>query len=191
MIPQWNNLGVLPPIRPGQPGASLDRSPYRVSLSAVVERFATSVERIAILRGFMAFRGALTQAGVADGFQWLNGSFMENKESLHGLPPSDIDVVTFFRLPAGKTQRELATANVQTFQHDHIKEAYRVDAYFRELDKPLDRKNVEEIAYWYSLWSHTKKTELWKGFVQVELSPAEDKIANDMLATIEQGGISQ
>jgi hypothetical protein len=52
---------VLPPIRPGQPGHSPDRSPYRVSLTAVIERLATSSERIKILRGLIAYRIAFTQ----------------------------------------------------------------------------------------------------------------------------------
>lgn len=190
MIPQWNNVGILPPIRPGQEGNSPDRSPYRVPLSAIVNRFATSPERIGILRGFVTFRGVLAQAGLTDGFQWLNGSFMENKEALLGQSPNDIDVVTFYRLPAGKTQGDLAAANPQVFQHDSIKGTYRVDAFFRQLDKPLDRDNIQRIVYWYSMWSH-RRNEQWKGFLQVELSPVEDKLASDMLNAIEQGGASK
>ena len=40
MIPEWNNFGVLPPIRPGMPGHSKERSPYRVSINDVFDTFA-------------------------------------------------------------------------------------------------------------------------------------------------------
>ena len=64
LIPPWNSSAVLPPIRPGQPGHSADRSPYRVSLVEVVERFAHSHERIRILRGLIGYRKDLSQAGI-------------------------------------------------------------------------------------------------------------------------------
>jgi len=40
-IPHWNALGLLPPSDPARPVAP-DRSPYPVSLSDIIERFATS-----------------------------------------------------------------------------------------------------------------------------------------------------
>lgn len=78
MIPAWNMAGVIPPIRPGQPGESLDRSPYIASLTTVVDRFALSPERLKILNGLLNYRSALHALGLTNGFQWLDGSFMEN-----------------------------------------------------------------------------------------------------------------
>ena len=53
MIPDWNGFGVLPPILPGEDGAaSHGRSPYRVSLLDLVDRFSTNDSRMICLRGF-------------------------------------------------------------------------------------------------------------------------------------------
>ena len=49
ILPQWNGVGVLPPVRPELPGNSPERSSYRVPIAGFVDRFATSPERMAIL----------------------------------------------------------------------------------------------------------------------------------------------
>lgn len=99
MIPDWNISAVLPPVRPGAPGHSPDRSPYVASFSQIVERFATSAERIRILQGLLSYRAALEGRGISSGFQWLDGSFLEHKEAIQAVAPNDVDVVTFFPLP--------------------------------------------------------------------------------------------
>ncbi len=187
MIPKWNSSAALPPIRPGQPGHSTDRSPYRVPLAAVVERFATSPERIRILHGFIQYRTALSQTMITDGFQWLDGSFMEDKETLKGQPPSDIDVVTFFELPNGKTQTELSNAHPELFNNGHVKNTFRVDSYTHQIGLPMERYDVHRVSYWYSMWSH-RKNGMWKGFVQVNLSVADDHAALSLLEQIEREG---
>lgn len=187
MIPQWNNAAVVPPIRPGHPGHSPDRSPYRVPLVGVVERFAISPERIRILRGLIAYRAALAQTIIAEGFQWLNGSFLENKEVLKGEAPKDVDVVTFYQLPAGKNQSDLEDPTPYLFDHAHVKKTYLVDAYTHQIGGSLDRYDVRQISYWHSMWSH-RRNGIWKGFVQVELSTTEDQMATDLLDQIEKEG---
>jgi hypothetical protein len=187
MIPNWNSAAVLPPIRPGQPGHSPDRSPYRVSLVAVVERFATSPERVQILRGLIAYRAALAQTIITGGFQWLDGSFMEHKEVLLGEAPKDVDVVTFYQLPEGKAQDELSNAHPDLFNHSLVKETYLVDGYTHQIGLSLEPFAVRQISYWYSMWSH-RRDERWKGFVQVELSSAEDQAALVLLEQIEREG---
>ena len=107
MIPTWTIAGVLPPIRPGQLGHSPDRSPYCVSLREVVEEFASSPKRIAILKELLDYRAALHQLGLISGFQWLDGSFMEDVETQESRSPNDVDVVTYFSLPSGETQATL------------------------------------------------------------------------------------
>lgn len=185
MIPKWNSSAVLPPIRPGQAGHSTDRSPYRVPLAAVVERFGTSPERIHILRGLIQYRTALSHTMIKDGFQWLDGSFMEDKETLKGSPPNDIDVVTFFELPDAKSQIDLSIAHPQLFDHGHVKNTYLVDSYTHQIGLPMKRFDIHQISYWYSMWSH-RKNGVWKGFIQVDLSVADDQAALSLLQQIEQ-----
>lgn len=187
MIPAWNNAAVLPPIRPGNPGHSTDRSPYHVTLTAVIERFATSPERIRILRGLVAYRTALAETIIVGGFQWLDGSFMEHKEALEGEAPKDVDVVTFYQLPAGKNQDDLEASNSTLFDHEYLKKTYSVDAYTHQTGLSLEPYDVRQISYWYSMWSH-RRNGIWKGFIQVELSPPEDQIATSLLDQIEKEG---
>ena len=97
-IPAWNEMGLLPPIDPELP-TSPQRSPYSVTLLDVVMRFSTSAERRKVLRGFLDYRAGLHKMGFCNGFQWLDGSFLEDVEILERRPPKDIDVVSFLRAP--------------------------------------------------------------------------------------------
>src|SRR5690606_3212200 len=91
--------GVLPPVNPDNPTGP-DRSPYQVSLVDLVLRFGTSPKRREILDGLLRFREQLHNLGLVTGFQWLDGSFLEEVELLEQRPPHDIDVVTFVEPPA-------------------------------------------------------------------------------------------
>ena len=85
-IPQWTAQGVLPPINSSIP-TTTDRSPYEVSLTDVVLRYATSPERNAIFEGFLRFRAALHAAGLDKGFQWIE---IETRgQTAHGSRPDD------------------------------------------------------------------------------------------------------
>jgi hypothetical protein len=68
-------------------------------MTALVQRFAASRERLDILRGLLEYRAALGAIGIVQGFQWLDGSFVEDVEVTKGRPPSDIDVVTLAYRP--------------------------------------------------------------------------------------------
>jgi len=160
MIPEWNISGVLPPIRPGEAGHSHDRSPFKVS----------------ILRGLLNFRKALYQTGIYQGFQWFDGSFLENVEILESRSPKDIDVVTFFQIPKGQNQTSLLAQAPGLFDPDQTKSNFKVDAYYCSLGEPATDTYVRQIAYWHSLWSH-RRNGIWKGFVQVNLSESEDDVA--------------
>lgn len=187
MIPSWNVTGVLPPIRPGYPGHSPKRSPYRVSLSDFVDQFSFSPERIQILQGLLAFRKELHQVGIISGFQWLDGSFLEQIEVLELRPPQDIDTVTYFDLPVGDTESSLFGRAGNLFDNNHVKLNYRVDHYPVVMGKPLNASQIQQINYWYSMWSH-RRDGIWKGFVEVSLDPAEDSNALNSLATKLAGG---
>lgn len=144
------------------------------------DRFAISPERMAILDGLLRFRADLHAAGVTSGFQWLDGSFLEQVEALEGRAPRDMDVVTFLDLPRGQDQQSLAVNHSNLFDQKHVKSTYAMDAYFVVLGQPTDQWQVKNIAYWYSLWSH-RRDGLWKGFVQVDLDPSQDGDARAIL----------
>ena len=187
MIPEWNMQGVLPPLRPGSMGHEQDRSPYHVPLASVVERFAKTQERIQIIEGFLNYRQALYDVGIDSGFQWLDGSFMEQIEQLESRPPNDVDVVTFFHLPPGTDQQQLAQEHRNLFLTKETKSRFHVDGYPFILGGPIASHDIKLISYWYSMWSH-RRSGLWKGFVQVDLSPNEDASALAALALIQQEG---
>ena len=46
------------------------------------------------MAGFLSFRDALQATGLVKGFQWINGSFLENVEEVEERNPRDIDVVS-------------------------------------------------------------------------------------------------
>lgn len=187
MIPNWNISGILPPIRPNKPGYDRDRSPYTVHMQKVVDRFAVSPERIDIISGLIEYRKALYNLGIMRGFQWLDGSFMENVELIQNRPPRDMDVVTFFHLPDGVSQADLAQMNPNLFMPKQAKAQYKVDAYVCILGEPTADYHVKMISYWYSMWSHSRNG-LWKGFLQANLSSKEDEAALESLKLAQKAG---
>ncbi|MEO5378504.1 MAG: hypothetical protein H7832_12100 [Magnetococcus sp. DMHC-6] len=188
-IPDWTAAGVLPPTdKKSHSTISRDRSPYRVSLIELMQRFATSPERSQILDKFLHYRAKLHSIGLIKGFQWLNGSFMENVEFLENRSPNDLDVVTFYDLPDKvKDQGEFYNQNSDIFQHDNIKRSFQVDGYFCQLSGIDADSLVENATYWYSLWSH-RRTGDWKGYLQIDLAPNEDEMAKQRLDSMRGRG---
>jgi len=166
-IPDWNPQGLLPPNDAVDP-TSAERSPYAVSLIDFVVHFGTTKERQTILQGLLGFRAALHAAGLNNGFQWVDGSFLEDIEKIENRAPADMDVVTFFHLQPGQTQRSFALAHPDLFDHADTKTLFHVDAYFVPLDDNPPACLVERSAYWYSLWSHRRNGQ-WKGYLQIDL----------------------
>jgi len=179
-IPDWNAQGLIPPIDVNDP-ASLARSPYQVSLTDLVLKFATSPERKKILDGLLRFRTAIHGLGLTSGFQWIDGSFLENVELLANRPPKDIDVVTYFALPTDVSDADLLARDASLFNQIQVKATYSVDSYFEGLDG--DRISlVRRTAYLYSMWSH-RRNEAWKGFLEISLDPHDDADAAKLLLT--------
>lgn len=185
-IPPWTGSGILPPIRPGEPGISSVRSPYQVSLVSVVERFATTPERIRILDGLLRYRHDLSDIGIREGFQWLGGSFMEDVERTENRPPNDLDVVNFLDLN-GAAQDVIAKSHPDLFRNDLAKSHYILDVYTHVLMAPMTNHDVKRVAYWYSMWAH-QRSGVWKGFLQIDIDPAQDADARKILD--ERGGTS-
>lgn len=152
-------------------------------------RFGSNSKRTTIIQGFLDYRSALHAAGLADGFQWLDGSFVEHLEiGSRQRPPNDIDVVTFFRLSGSSTLAEIVERSPELFPSDAseqqaLKDRYKVDAYTVNLGQNANRL-VDRSVYWYGLWAHQRDTFTWKGFLQIDLSPSDDAIARALLASL-------
>ena len=179
MIPKFNHSGVLPPTLPGgDPTLQAHMSPYPASMSAVVIHFATSTERILILEGMLRYREYLLSTGIENGFQWLDGSFVEDCESTRSRPPKDIDLVTFAERPAGYTaDKDWDTFCDKHWEHafdpDAIKAAYSCDAYYVDLSISAQFL-VRRTRYWFGLFSHQRGTNVWKGMIEVPLLSDDD-----------------
>lgn len=181
----WNNRGLLNPI---SSPLGMKRAPYIVSLQELVERFATSPARCKILKGFLAYRRELRAIGIVEGFQWIDGSFVEDIEALDSRAPNDIDLVTFYKTPAGETQESLFNKNPLLFPSNEeekakLKEKFPVDGSMSSLDAK-QRPLIKQVIFWYSLWSH-RRDQTWKGFLQVELDNQDDAEVVSLIDSIE------
>ena len=185
-IPDWAPNGVLPPNNPNDP-TSPARSPYTVSLVEFIVRFGFSDHRRSLITGLLDFRAELHQAGLTHGFQWINGSFVERIETTSDRPPDDIDLVTFFHLPAGQTQESLWNASQELFNPRLVKMRHQTDAYFVPLNPAEPDDIVKQTIYWYSLWSHNRQGD-WKGFLQIDLSDDDDRQARLILEQFNSAG---
>ncbi len=180
-IPDWDDRGLLPPYL-GTAGASRSRSPYRVSLTAMVRRFGNTAARRNLLAGLLDFRATLHQAGLTQGFQWVNGSFVTDIMQIANREPRDIDVVTFFHLPNGYTdEADMRDQYPETFDRDRNRYQYHVDSLFVGLESFDVHSLAHLFAYWNSLWSHTREEDTrivqWKGYLELDLSDREEAVA--------------
>lgn len=180
-IPSFTIDGVLPPfVGPNGPGgAPEDLSPYAVTATEVVATLATSATRQVILKGWLDHRAALRAIGFDRGFQWLDGSFVEDKE------PRDLDLIAFLYRPPGihdgNALARLMQANIGLFGRVQVKTTYNLDFF------PVDLNGTPEALvsltrYWLGLFSHRRQDSLWKGMLQVRLEDdADDTAALAML----------
>ena len=185
-IPDWE-LHVIPPVRPVPPEEQdrpENRSPYEATLLQLVERFATTPERVKLLHDLMDYRQDLYAVGVTEGFQWINGSFVEEVEARdrRGKEPKpyDIDVVTFYHQPDGQPN-EIH----DLFRPSTVRARYDIDAFNLVMGTPTTNHIVESVAYWYGMWSTRREDQTPKGFVQVNLDPEHDPEARQALSEIQ------
>ncbi len=165
----------------GSNGGDRNRSPYVLTIQNFIEMFSYTPERVLILKNFLKHRIELYKVGVVSGFQWLNGSFTTDVEVTESRPPNDIDVVTFFNLPEGETQLSFLPKTNNLLDTRVTKQEYMVDVYPVVLNDKITEYIIDDITYWYSMWSHRKSDNMWKGFIQVPLSPNEDQLVLDSL----------
>lgn len=180
-IPKFDHNLVLPP-HLGNPSKIEDLSPYKCTSVEFCERFATSVERIKILIGFIEFREKLHKYGLVNGFQWLDGSFLEDVENREKRPPNDLDLVTIY------WGYELFFLNnlMEKFPEfgDNIlsKKEYFLDHYLFDAHSPPEF-TIYYIRYWLQFFSHNRDA-VWKGMLQISLNtPTDDEKALQFLKT--------
>ncbi len=161
-IPSFTIDGVLPPyIGPSGPGGSVeDLSPYPATPLEVVTTLGRTDARRAILEGWLRHRAELRAIGFERGFQWLDGSFVEQKT------PKDLDVVTFLYRPPGiVTANQLALlmrANLNLFGRAQVKAAFSLDFFGVDLNgSPEALVNV--TRYWLGLFSHRRGDDVLEG----------------------------
>lgn len=186
MIPNYSHDGVLPPFLPGgspfEPG---EVSPYKVEISEFVQNYGKTKERRRILEGLLAYRNALRAVGIYAGFQWLDGSFVEDCEKNRGRAPKDIDIITFSFRPKKYADtaawRQFIRERSDLFDPEISKKQYHCDAYFVDLGAhPVHL--VAQTRYWFGLFSHQRETYLWKGMIEVPFG-GDDKDAELLLTS--------
>jgi hypothetical protein len=183
-IPPFTIDGVLPPYTgatgPGGPLHAL--TPFEASAVELVTTFGTTAHRLTLLQNWLDHRAAFRGLGFTQGFQWIDGSFVEDKV------PQDLDVVTFSRRPARATGPQaleaLMRANPDLCIRGPVKTRYNLDAFFVDLDGSKESL-VSATRYYAGLFSHRRSDDLWKGMVQVRFdNPADDAAASAALAAL-------
>ena len=181
-IPKFDHNLVLPP-HLGDPTLPNHLSPYPCTTLDLCERLGTTPERRRILGGFLSFRERLQTEGLMTGFQWLDGSFLEDIELRDGRPPRDLDVVTVYWGYDLAFQTALLSKFPEVANPVLAKAKYSLDHY------PFDagyrpEVTLEKTRYWISLFSHNR-SGVWKGMLRIQLNtPAEDAAARQELAKV-------
>lgn len=180
MILQFNQSGMLPPICPNSnPTSPAAMAPYSATPVEVVKQFAITQERKDIMLGFLNYRQCLRKAGITDGFQWIDGSFVEDCEKNCGRPPNDIDLVTFAERPTNFTDDNqwqiFVNTNIDIFNPKTTKTLYRCDAYYVDMKLP-SRIIVSRTKYWFCLFSHQRISYLWKGMIEIPLQANDQDV---------------
>lgn len=175
LIPDFDHNYVLPP-HLGDPTSIDDVSPYKCTSLEFCERFSTSRERIEILKGFILFRGILNGYGLTNGFQWLDGSFLEDVETNEHRAPNDLDIVTIYWGYDIPFQINLVRRFPEFRDVNLSKQNYKLDHYpFDASESPIVA--VDYSRYWIQLFSHNR-IGVWKGMLQIALNtPIDDALA--------------
>jgi hypothetical protein len=178
-VPPFNVDGVIPPyVGSGGPGGQFgDISPYLATCLEVVQALGTTPQRLVILRGWLDHRAAIRGLGIVTGFQWLDGSFVEDKL------PNDLDLLTFAELPQAAAQQGNAffLANQNVIDRGLVKQAFRLDHFWVNLHaKP--QSIVTLTRYYLGLFSHRRGDDLWKGMLEVDLADATELDADALVA---------
>jgi hypothetical protein len=130
----------------------------------------------------------LHNLGFSQGFQWIDGSFVEDVESSQARDPSDIDVVTFVNTPGSMTPSDVANllhTHPNLLDPIQAKARYGCDAYLVRLDG-LPGRLVRRTAYYFGLFSHRRSDNVWKGMLSMSLQ-SDDAAALSYLRDLAEG----
>lgn len=181
-IPDFDHNQVLPP-HLGDPRRRAELSPYPATSEEICRKFATTGERREILRGWLRFRAELAGLGITQGFQWLDGSFLEQIEASENRHPKDLDIVTYYRIPTGFTPDTFVNtilARLPEFVDPDLSRLnFKLDHFPVTLTSSAEAL-VEHTRYWTGLFSH-RRNGVWKGMLRVELNTPLDDAAGDMI----------
>lgn len=176
-IPSFTTQGVIPPYvgQQGPGGAHSDMSPYVTTCLEVTRALGTSQRRLDILRGWLTHRRELRRVGITSGFQWLDGSFVEDKV------PNDLDVITLFYPPhvllaGGQAANQFLQTNNHLFERSAVRQAYMLDAFWLDFSQPPENI-ARQTRYWFGLFSHRRVDDLWKGMLEVPLADPNEAAA--------------
>ena len=185
VIPDWTSKAVIPTVRPvrlAEQALPENRSPFEATMTHVVERFAFTPQRARLIHNLIDYRNALYAADITDGFQWINGSFVEHVETRprpgQEPTPNDIDIVTFYRPPA-----QLTFDIMDLFRPSATRQRFNIDGVGISLGVEFTAYEVEAVTYWFGMWSLRKYDHEPKGFVQVHLDSQND---SDALRTLNE-----
>ena len=177
-IPGFDHNLVLPP-HLGDPTKRDQLSPYRCTTLDLCQRLGHSPERRQILGRFLDFRARLRAAGLRNGFQWLDGSFLENIEAQEHRAPRDLDLLTVFWGYDRTFLVNLFAAVPEIANRALAKANYSLDHF--PFDAGFDPEfTLENTRYWILLFSHNRDG-VWKGMLQIDL----DTEAADAAARLE------
>ena len=178
-IPDFDYNQVLPPHR-GNPSHRHDLSPYPCTSLEFCEKYSFTPERIELLQGFLKFREQLRSHGLKQGYQWIDGSFLEDIEHRENRAPQDIDILTIYWGYDAGFQSNLLADFPEIADRTLCKQNYRLDHF--PVDASFSPESVVEVVrYWVQLFSHNRDA-VWKGMLKIDLDTAQsDSDAHQLL----------
>lgn len=167
MIPSYDHNGVIPPYLGNPAHGSNQVSPYPTTSLELCHRFAISPQRIIILKKFFAFREEMRKCGIS-GFQYLDGSFLEDIEnSSRNRPPSDLDLLTFYLPVTSAQETNIMTNFIEFVDRVQCKTNYSLDHLMVNLGShPVNI--VEFTRYYVQLFTHNR-SNVWKGMLKLDV----------------------
>lgn len=155
-------------------------------MAELATAMGTTPHRKQLIVNLITYRHMLATEGYVSGIQFIDGSFVENVETIANRPPVDIDVFSVLNVPpkyltdmSAWQATGLPFWQTEIINRDRNKQRFGLDTYavlFEErAAQPMNL--ISDIIYWYGLFSHQRGTLAWKGFAGLALDPASDQTA--------------